>query len=110
MAKKKDISTGYAVVETGGSQYLVQPDDVLKVNLMDVKEGEHIELSPVLAVSDGKKLTVGTPSVAGAKVSCLVVKNTLGTKVVSFKKKRRKGYSRKVGHRQKLTVLKVEKI
>jgi len=110
MTENKQPSAGYAVVEAGGCQHLVQPEDILRVNLLGAKEGERVELSPVLAISDGKKLTVGTPSVPGAKVTCLVMKDVLGPKVVSFKKKRRKGYRRKIGHRQKLTMLKVEKI
>ncbi len=100
----------YAVVETGGKQYRVSTGDTLSVEKLDAEAGDKIELSSVLAVSDGKKLTIGTPTVEDAKVTSTVVEQTRGTKVISFKKKRRKGYSRKKGHRQSLTVLKVESI
>ncbi len=69
-----------------------------------------MELDKVLAVSDGKELTVGTPILESAKVTSKVIDQIRGEKVINFKKKRRKGYSRKVGHRQSLTVLEVESI
>ncbi len=100
----------YAVVETGGKQYRVSAGDTLSVEKLDAQAGDKVELPNVLAVSDGEKLTIGTPTVADAKVISTVVDQTRGPKVVSFKKKRRKGYSRKIGHRQSLTVLKVEGI
>ena len=99
----------YAVVETGGKQYRVKAGDTLKVELLDGDAGKVVELA-VLAVSDGKKLTVGAPVVKGAKVSASIIEHTKADKVVAFKKKRRKGYKRKVGHRQPLTVVRVEKI
>jgi len=97
----------YAVVETGGKQYRVQTGDVLKVERLAGEKGAAIVLDAVLALSDGKTLTIGKPVVAGAKVSAEVVEQAKGAKVVAFKKKRRKGYKRKVGHRQQLTVLRV---
>lgn len=100
----------YAVIETGGKQYRVKANDTLQVEKLDAEVGEKVELSPVLAVSDGKKLTIGKPAVDGAKVVSSVLEHTRGDKVVSFKKKRRKGYRRKVGHRQDLTVVKIESI
>jgi large subunit ribosomal protein L21 len=100
----------YAVVQTGGKQYLVQANATLKVEKLAGNPGDKIELKPVLAVSDGTKLQVGTPEIAGAKVTATVVGQVRGPKVVSFKQRRRKGYKRKIGHRQDLTVLKVESI
>ncbi len=100
----------YAVVETGGKQYRVKPEDTLSVELLKAEAGDSIDLDRVLALSDGESLKVGTPLVEGAKVTAKVVEHIRGEKVVSFKKKRRKGYSRKVGHRQELTVLKIESI
>lgn len=100
----------YAVVETGGKQYVVKPLDVLEVESLAAEVGKKIELGPLLALSDGKKLDVGKPTLEGTKAVCTVVKHIRGTKVVSFRKKRRKGYSRQIGHRQELTVLKVESI
>jgi len=99
----------YAVVETGGKQYRVVAGDTLKVELLEGEVGGMVELT-VLAVSDGKTLTVGKPVVKGAKVNASIVEYIKAPKVVAFKKKRRKGYKRKVGHRQPLTVLRVETI
>ena len=99
----------YAVIETGGKQYLVKENDTLSVEKIEGEAGTKLELS-VLAISDGKELRVGTPVVEGSTVTTSIVEQTKGVKVINFKKKRRKGYSRKVGHRQKLTVLKVENI
>jgi len=100
----------YAVIETGGKQYLVKPDDTLRVERLAKEVGEKIDVRPVLAVSDGAALTVGKPEVGRAKVSAVVLEHIRGPKLVSFKKKRRKGYSRKLGHRQELSVLKIESV
>lgn len=100
----------YAVVETGGKQYRVKPDDTLRVERLDAEVGSQVELTPVLALSNGKELQIGTPDVKNAKVTSIVVAHVRGEKVISFKKKRRKGYSRKVGHRQEITVLRIEKL
>lgn len=100
----------YAVVETGGKQHLVRKGDVLAVERLDADAGKKVTSPRILAVSDGKSLTLGAPEVKGAKVTFKVVEHMRGKKVVSFKKKRRKGYSRKIGHRQELTSLSVEKI
>ncbi len=97
----------YAVIETGGKQYKVAEQDVVEVELMPVEPGATIELPSVLAVSNGEQTSFGRPLLETAKVSALVVKHKRGDKVVSFKKKRRKGYTRKIGHRQELTVLKI---
>ena len=99
----------YAVIETGGKQYRVQQGDVFDVELLAQEAGASVEFE-VLAVSDGEALTVGTPVVEGAKVTASVVGNLRGKKIVSFKKKRRKGYRRKIGHRQELTKIKIEAI
>jgi large subunit ribosomal protein L21 len=100
----------YAVVQTGGKQYLAQAKATLKVEKLSAQPGEKIDLTSVLALSDGTSLQVGTPEIAGAKVTATVVEHIRGVKVISYKKKRRKGYERKKGHRQSLTVLKVEAI
>ena len=99
----------YAVIETGGKQYRVQQGDVFDVELLATDEGANIEFD-ALAVSNGSELTIGTPVVDGAKVTVSVVENLRGKKIYSFKKKRRKGYRRKIGHRQELTKIKVEAI
>ena len=99
----------YAVIETGGKQYRVQQGDVLDVELLMKDGGDSVEFD-ALAVSNGSELSIGTPLVAGAKVKVSVVENFRGDKIFSFKKKRRKGYRRKIGHRQGLTKIKVEEI
>ncbi len=100
----------YAVIETGGKQYRVEKDTVLSVELLGVLEGETVEFDQVLAVSDGTKLTIGTPVISNAKVTATVVENYRGEKLVAFKMKRRKGFRKKIGHRQGLTKLKIETI
>jgi len=99
----------YAVIETGGKQYRVQQGDVLDVELLATDEGANVEFD-ALALSNGSELSIGTPVVDGAKVKVSVVENLRGKKIYSFKKKRRKGYRRKIGHRQELTKIKVEEI
>jgi len=99
----------YAVIETGGKQYRVQQGDVLDIELLATDEGANVEFD-ALALSNGSELSIGTPVVDGAKVKVSVVENLRGKKIYSFKKKRRKGYRRKIGHRQELTKIKVEEI
>jgi len=106
----KSSAKSYAVVETGGKQYLVHEGDKVRVELLDAKVGAKVSLSTVLAVSDGKELKVGTPNVKGAKVSAKVMDHVKAKKVVAFKKKRRKGHRKKQGHRQNLTVIEIESI
>lgn len=98
----------YAVIETGGKQYRVTVGETLEVERLD-GEGD-IEITSVLAVSDGNELKIGAPYVEGAKVVLTIVGDELGEKVVNFKKRRRKGYARKVGHRQQLTKVTVKAI
>ena len=101
----------YAVIETGGKQYRVQKNDVVEVELLAGAEaGKQIELGRVLALNDGSGLKIGSPVVAGAKVTAEVVAEFRAAKVVAFKKKRRKGYHRKVGHRQNLLKVKIASI
>lgn len=100
----------YAVIVTGGKQYRVKAGDTFSVESLEAKPGDTVELKPVLAISDGTTLEAGTPDVKNAKVTATVVKHLRGEKVVSFKKKRRKGYRRKVGHRQDLTLVKIASV
>jgi large subunit ribosomal protein L21 len=100
----------YAVVETGGKQYLVKQNSQLDVEKLAGEAGASLTLDRVLAVSDGQTLKVGAPVIAGASVTAEVVKQFRGEKVVSFKKKRRKGYHKKIGHRQSLTRLTIKEI
>ena len=98
----------YAVVETGGKQYLVKKGSVLDVELLGAEAGNKVKLSRVLAISDGKELTIGMPDVSGTTVMAEVVTNLRGAKVISFKKKRRKGFHKKIGHRQELARIRIE--
>ena len=101
----------YAVVETGGKQYRVEVGQTFDVERLKAVAGSEIEIDTVLAVSDGGQLKLGQPYVEGAKVVFTVVDDAKrGQKVINFKKRRRKGYERKVGHRQELTTVTVKAI
>jgi large subunit ribosomal protein L21 len=99
--------SAYAVIETGGKQYRVVEGDVLKIELLDAEAGSQVTFDKVLALSNDSGLTVGTPTVAGASVKAEVVEHLRGPKLIAFKKRRRKNYARKVGHRQELTKVKI---
>lgn len=100
----------FAVVKTGGKQYKVAKDDIIRVEKLDVEAGKTVTLDTVLMVSDGKKMTVGAPSVVGASVTAEVLEQTRADKIIVFKKKRRQNYRRKAGHKQHLTVIKIKDI
>jgi len=100
----------YAVVDTGGKQYMVKQGEVLEIERLVGDAGTKLTLDRVLAISNGTELTVGTPVVAGATVTAEVVEQFRGDKVINFKKKKRKGYHRKIGHRQELTRVRVNAI
>ncbi len=100
----------YAVIQTGGKQYLVKKGDTLTVELVQAEKGKTFEFVNVLALHDGAALKIGAPELNGVSIKAEVVDQVLGDKVVSFKKKRRKGYSRKVGHRQNLSVVKIAEL
>ena len=97
----------YAVIKTGGKQYRVANGDVIAVEKLAGEPGSTISLAPVLMLDDDKSSTVGTPIVEGAAVSAEVLEQTRGDKIIVFKKKRRKGYRRTIGHRQDITVLRI---
>lgn len=100
----------YAVVETGGKQYKVSKGDSLKVEKLEGKQGDIITLGSVIALGEGKDLTVGSSALSGATVTAEIVEQTKGDKVIVFKKKRRHNYRRKNGHRQNLTLVKISDI
>ena len=95
----------YAIVEIAGQQFKVSKDQRLKVHRLEAEEGKVLELDRVLLVSSGSSVTVGTPTVDGARVAAQVMAHSKGDKVLVFHKKRRKGYSKMNGHRQYLTEL-----
>lgn len=100
----------YAIMETGGKQYKVQEGDIVFIEKLEVEAGDAVEFDKVLAVSNDGDMTIGTPMVAGAKVSATVVKNGKAKKVIIFKYKAKKDYRKKQGHRQPYTQVKIESI
>ena len=100
----------FAVVKTGGKQYKVAQGDVIQVEKLDGEAGASVDLSEVLMVCDGAKVTAGTPVVSGAVVSAEIVSQSRTGKLIIFKKKRRQNYRRKFNHRQWFTVLKITAI
>jgi len=101
----------FAVIKTGGKQYRVAQDDVITVETVAGAPGELVELKNVLMIGgEGQEPTVGAPLVEKAAVFAEVVEQTRGEKIIVFKKKRRKHYRRKTGHRQNLTVLRIAAI
>ncbi|MGB0377091.1 MAG: 50S ribosomal protein L21 [Flavobacteriaceae bacterium] len=100
----------YAIVEIAGQQFKVAQDQKLFVHRLDAKEGDQVSFDQVLLLDDGKQVTVGAPAITGASVEAKVVGHLKGDKVIVFKKKRRKGYRVKNGHRQALTELVIEAI
>ena len=100
----------YAVIRTGGKQLRVAKDDVIRVEKLAAEDGAEITLDDVLMLGDGSDTTIGTPLVEGASVSATVLEQTRGDKIIVFKKKRRKNYRRRKGHRQDLTVLRIDAI
>lgn len=100
-----------AVIKTGGKQYLVEPGKKIKVEKLDVKEGNEVEFSEVLLLEKNRKVEIGNPLVKDAKVVGKVLSHGKGEKLIIFKYKPKKRYQRKMGHRQlftKVEILKVE--
>ncbi|MGE5677265.1 MAG: 50S ribosomal protein L21 [Pseudomonadota bacterium] len=100
----------YAIIKTGGKQYMVNEGDELMVEKLDVESGAKVVFEEVLAVGNNGELQVGSPVVAGAKVEATVVGNGKSKKVIVFKYKPKKDYRKKQGHRQPFTRVKIEKI
>jgi large subunit ribosomal protein L21 len=100
----------YAVIRTGGKQYRVSEGDVVKIEKLDLAVGEKITLADVLFVGGDNDVKIGTPLVAHATVTGEIVDQSRAKKILVFKKKRRKGYSRQQGHRQYQTALKITSI
>jgi large subunit ribosomal protein L21 len=100
----------YAVLATGGKQYRVAPGDKLEIEKLEIEPGQPVTFDQVMLVNNDGQVTVGTPVVAGASIVADVLEQKRGEKVWSFKLKRRKGYRKKIGHRQSLTVVQVKEI
>ena len=100
----------YAIVEIAGQQFKVEQDQQIFVHRLEAEEGSKIDFDKVLLMDDAGKINVGAPVIKGAKVTVKVLEHLKGDKVIVFKKKRRKGYKVKNGHRQYLTKLEILKI
>lgn len=100
----------YAVIETGSKQYLVKAGDKLEVERLDAEAGSTVNFDKVLLVNNDGKTTVGSPTVPNAVVVGKVIEHKRGKKVIAWKMRRREGYHRKIGHRQELSVVKIEEI
>ena len=98
----------YAIVDIAGKQFKVQENDRLFVPRLKADVGEQVTLDRVLLLSDGDDITVGTPAVSGATVTATVLDHVKGDKIVVFKKKRRKGFRVKNGHRQPYTQISID--
>ncbi len=100
----------YAVFRTGGKQFRVEPGTKLRVPTLEAEEGSTVSFEHVLITSDGDTISVGQPTVAGASVTAEVLRHGKDRKIIVFKRKKRKGYRRKQGHRQKFTEIRVAEI
>lgn len=100
----------YAVIQTGGKQYKVAPGDVVKVEKLEAKKGDTVEIKEVYLIADGDTMSVGKPTLASAMVTAEVVGEEKGEKLLIFKHRRRKGFRKTNGHRQNYTTIKVKDI
>jgi large subunit ribosomal protein L21 len=100
----------YAVIKTGGKQYRVSPGDIVTIEKLDGEPGAELQFTEVLMTASGGAVQVGTPMVAGARVVAEVVRQGRAKKILVFKKKRRKNYRRRQGHRQYQTTVRVTSI
>jgi large subunit ribosomal protein L21 len=100
----------YAIIRTGGRQFRVEPGKTLRIPSLTGDAGSTVEFNEVLLGSDGNNVQTGVPTLAGAKVTAEIVKHGRGEKIVVFKFKRRKNYSRKQGHRQGFTEVRINDI
>jgi large subunit ribosomal protein L21 len=100
----------YAIVETGGKQYKIQPGEVLRVEKLPGNVGDPVAFDKVLMLGTDDDVRVGTPMVDGARVTGRIVNQDKGRKIVIFKFKRRKGYRLKKGHRQLFTAVQIDAI
>ncbi len=100
----------FAIVQTGGKQYRVSPGDILRVEHLPGERGDEVLIEQVLLVADGDAIQVGQPLVAGARVVSEILRQGKAKKIIVFKKKRRKKYRLKQGHRQLYTALEIKEI
>ena len=100
----------YAFFKTGGKQFRAEPGSTIRVPSLDAEPGDNIEFDEVLLAADGDDVSVGTPVLEGARVKAEVLRHGRDDKIIVFKRKRRKGYRKKQGHRQKFTEIRVDEV
>lgn len=101
----------YAIIRTGGKQFRVSPGDVVRIpTLADKNEGDKVEFDDILVSGDANGVRIGSPTIAGARVTATVLNNGRGPKIIVFKFKRRKQFKRTKGHRQGFTAIKIDSI
>jgi len=100
----------FAIVTIAGQQFKVEKDQEVFVHQLAANEGDNVSFTDVLLLNNDGKVTVGAPTVSGCKVNATVINHQKGDKVIIFKKKRRKGYRKKQGHRQSFTKIKIDSI
>jgi large subunit ribosomal protein L21 len=100
----------YAIVQTGGKQYKIAPSDQVKVEKLPGDPGTQVDLGSVLAMSTAEGIKLGTPLIDDAVVKATILRTAKDRKILVFKKKRRKGYSKRQGHRQWYTLLRIDEI
>jgi large subunit ribosomal protein L21 len=100
----------FAIVQTGGKQYRVSPGDILRVERLPGERGDEVSLEQVLLVAQSEEVQVGQPLVPGARVLAEILRQGKAKKIMVFKKKRRKNYRRKQGHRQLYTAIQIKEI
>ena len=104
------VRTMFAVLKTGGKQYKVAKNDIIEIERLPGEAGETIVFDQILMVGDGTGATAGAPLIAGASVAGTLLEQAKGDKVIVFKKRRRHNYRRKRGHRQELSVVRIDEI
>ena len=100
----------YAVIKSGGKQHRVEPGEVLRLEKLDVAEGETVDFEDVMMIGEGEDIKIGAPYVEGGKVTAEVVGHGRGDKITIIKMRRRKHYRRQAGHRQHFTSVKIKEI
>ena len=100
----------FAIIQTGGKQYKVSANEILKIERLNDEEGKTVEFKNVLFLNDDKTTEIGNPNIEGAKVQATILKNTKNKTVLVFKKRRRKNSRKKYGHRQPVSLIQITKI
>ena len=100
----------FAVIQTGGKQYKVSANEILKIERLNDHEGKTVEFKNVLFLNDNKTTEIGNPNIQGAKVEATILKNTKNKTILVFKKRRRKNSRKKYGHRQQISLIRITKI